>query len=487
MNTLQKLRARLEELEERARKLLRAAREDGGRAFTEQEQSDYDDALGEIATVKRQIANEERARDLGLDGQRSAASADDGDDGDDGLTPEQRAQLAAARGRGGGEAAFGSDGGTQATVRLDEAEKGFRHFHEYLEAVYNASLDSTAPEQVDKRLFALNANGGHFGEAVLERRAALETRVPTGQSTLVPADGGFLVQKDFNDSILKKTHDDSLILSRVTQQPISGRSNGFKQMMLNEDSRVDGSRHGGLLAYWRGESDAYTASTQETWPFEVNVHSLTGLVYLTDESMDDAPAVAASIQRDMPSELRWKAESAIWEGNGAGMPLGIQGHAAQVEVAAEGGQAADTVVWNNVINVWARMWNLTGAAFVINYDVWPEIMNLVDTGNNAIYLPGGNVAGAPFGTLYGRPVIPWEHAETLGDAGDFNFIDFSQYMFVTKGGVRGDSSIHVRFLNGEQVLRFTWRAGGAPMWRAPLTPAKGTNTRSPFIRLAARA
>jgi hypothetical protein len=47
--------------------------------------------------------------------------------------------------------------------------------------------------------------------------------------------------------------------------------------------------------------------------------------------------------------------------------------------------------------------------------------------------------------------------------------------------------MHVRFLNDEQTFRWTIRNDGQPIWNAPLTPFKGTNTLSPFISLDVRS
>ena len=61
---------------------------------------------------------------------------------------------------------------------------------------------------------------------------------------------------------------------------------------------------------------------------------------------------------------------------------------------------------------------------------------------------------------------------------------------ISPGGVDMATSIHVQFLAGEQVLRFTFRNNGAPgySWAGgALTPAKGTNTLSPFVALATRS
>ena len=90
-------------------------------------------------------------------------------------------------------------------------------------------------------------------------------------------------------------------------------------------------------------------------------------------------------------------------------------------------------------------------------------------------------------SLMGRPMIEIEQAATLGSAGDLSLVDLSQYLLIKKGGVQFAASIHVEFLSAQQAFRFILRINGIPLWSQPLTPFKGSNTRSPFITLAARA
>jgi HK97 family phage major capsid protein len=111
----------------------------------------------------------------------------------------------------------------------------------------------------------------------------------------------------------------------------------------------------------------------------------------------------------------------------------------------------------------------------------------IGTGGSPVYMPPGGASVAPYGTLFGRPVVPVEYCSTVGDVGDVVLADFSQYVTIDKGGMQSASSIHVRFLNDEQVLRFIYRVDGEPTWKSPLTPFKGSNTLSPFVTLAARA
>lgn len=108
-------------------------------------------------------------------------------------------------------------------------------------------------------------------------------------------------------------------------------------------------------------------------------------------------------------------------------------------------------------------------------------------GDMPIFIPGGSFKNAPYGVLYGLPIVPVEHCETLGTAGDIILGDFSQYLRITKGGVEEAESIHVKFLTDEKVFRWIKRNNGQPVHNSPITPLKGSNTLSPFVALASRA
>jgi HK97 family phage major capsid protein len=67
-------------------------------------------------------------------------------------------------------------------------------------------------------------------------------------------------------------------------------------------------------------------------------------------------------------------------------------------------------------------------------------------------------------------------------------VDFARYRLIRKaGGVQSASSIHVRFTQGENTYRATYRVDGQPMPRSAITPYKGSTTLSPFVTLAERA
>jgi HK97 family phage major capsid protein len=156
-------------------------------------------------------------------------------------------------------------------------------------------------------------------------------------------------------------------------------------------------------------------------------------------------------------------------------------------------RAAGNFEYLDVVSMFSRMWarSRMTAVWLINQDVEPHLYTMTMPGDatsgvlTPVYLPPGGASAAPYGTLLGRPVIPVEYCQTVGTAGDVILADFSEYAFIVKGqGVDIASSIHLRFDYGETALRFVFRCDGQPKWQSALTPFKGSNTLSPFVRVA---
>src|SRR5947199_371793 len=144
-----------------------------------------------------------------------------------------------------------------------------------------------------------------------------------GASEAVTSDGGVLVQTDFQSTLLERIYEDGQILDRTEKVPISTNANGTKINAIDEDSRVDGSRWGGLQSYWVNEADPYTASKTKFRQIKLELNKLTGLSYVTDEQLQDGPQLESFLMNAVPKEFRFKLEDAIINGTGAGQPLGI--------------------------------------------------------------------------------------------------------------------------------------------------------------------
>ena len=184
-------------------------------------------------------------------------------------------------------------------------------------------------------------NAARPGRAIDPR---LSTRAAEGLSESVPSDGGFLVDTAVAGGIMKNVWEKSPILSRISKTTLSGNQNGMKFNGLDETSRADGSRAGGILAYWLAEAGTKTKSKPTFRQIELNLNKLVGLCYATDENLDDVSSLAQVINEGFSAEFDFKLTDAIINGTGAGMPLGIVNSGCMVSVAKETGQAADTIV-----------------------------------------------------------------------------------------------------------------------------------------------
>jgi HK97 family phage major capsid protein len=358
-----------------------------------------------------------------------------------------------------------------------------------------ASASAGAPSGKDTTKFS------SFGEQLMAivRHARSDGRhtdqrlfaAASGASEAVPSDGGFLVQKDFSTEILKRLYETGQISGRVRRIPISAAANGLKMNAIDETSRVDGSRWGGVRAYWMNEADALTPTKPKFRQIELNLNKLGAVFYATDEILQDASALEAIFTEAFGEEMGFKVEDAIISGTGSGQPLGILNSDSLITVTHDSGDSGATVSTNDVLLMWQRLWprSRQSAAWFINPDVEAKLYPLTlgsGTAVQLLYTPPG-MQGNQYGMLLGRPVIPVEHCATLGTPGDIILADLSTYVMIDKGAPQQAASMHVRFLNDEMTFRTTYRCDGQPWWNKALTPKNGSNTQSPFIALSTRS
>ena len=351
-----------------------------------------------------------------------------------------------------------------------EADKHFRNFGEQLQAVARYALSRGA--QVDNRL----------------------VRAPTGAGEVDPTGGGFLVQTDFQAAVFMLAHDMGELLSRVNKIPISAEANGLKINAVDETSRATGSRWGGVQSYWVNEGDTVTKTKPKFRRIEFDLHKLFSIAYITDELLQDSSALMAILGQAFSEEIMFMTELGIMSGSGAGLPLGVLNSPALITVAKQTGQATQTIVRENIDNMWSRMWGRSqkNAVWFINQFCLPQLFELnqaVGTGGQLVFTPPGGLSATPYATLFGRPVVITEYNPFTGTPGDILLADMSQYTVVDKGGVQAATSMHVAFLTDEMAFRITYRVDGKPMWVVPLTAYQGgasNLTVSPFVALATR-
>jgi HK97 family phage major capsid protein len=311
----------------------------------------------------------------------------------------------------------------------------------------------------------------------------------SGMSEGVPSDGGFSIEPQLAAQVWSRAYNIGELLSRCERVPIGQGASGLRLAAIDETSRTTGNRYGGVQVYWASEADTATAKKLKTRQIELTLRKLIALWYVTDELVADSTALTNVALKAFSEELVFTAEDAIVNGTGVGQPQGILKAASLITQAAEGGQTATTFNTANAAKMYSRLWlaSLKNAAWLINQNVWSQLLQItIGSSQWPTWVPPAGLSSAPYGSLYGRPVIPIEYAQTLGAVGDVILADLSQYMVIDKGGPQAAESIHVRFLNDEMTFRMTYRVDGQPIWNTTLTPKNGLATVSPFVVVAAR-
>ncbi len=434
------------------------------RGLTAEEKTKVDEIMASIDARKAQIELEERMqateRELGVIEEPTAGRPDPAI-GADGKPAARSARQHEVR-----VMTMGKDGRLIEGREIDP-KKEFRTLGELLQAV--AKADSR--HGVDPRLS--------------------ETRAVSGLNEAAPSDGGWLVQKDFSIDLMTRTYATGSILSRIPRIPVGPNSNGLNITMINETSRANGSRWGGVVVSRQPEGGSPAAGKPKFRQMELKLKKLFGLCYATDELLQDAVALEAVINKAFPDEMSFVMEDEIINGNGAGQMLGFLNSLALISVAKETGQAAATILYENIVKMWSRMFapSRKNAVWLINQDCEPQLNQMqlvIGTGGVPVYLQPGGISETPFARLMGREVLPIEQCQTVGTTGDIMLLDLSQYTMIDKGGIQAASSVHVRFINDEMTYRFIARNDGQPTWNSALTPKNGSNTLSPYVALATR-
>lgn len=345
----------------------------------------------------------------------------------------------------------------------------FGSLGDQLDAIRRAAVD---PGHIDQRLY--------------------EVRAPLGASVGTPSEGGYLLEHQYVAGLWQRAYESGALMSRCFRVPIGNNADSVKINGIDETSRATGSRWGGVRSYWVAEAGTITASQPTFKQMSFEPKKMGVLVYATGEMLRSSATLEAVVNQVVPQEISWMTENAILWGTGVGMPLGVMNSGALISVTKESGQLADTIVVENISKMWTRMWARCrgSAVWFVSQDIEPQLDQLAVVSGTAsfpVYLPAGGMSAAPYGSIKGRPVIPIEHCDTLGDQGDILLADLSQYGLSDRGGVEAASSIHVQFLTDQTCFRFMYSVDGQSLWSSALTPWNGGSTQGPFITLDARA
>lgn len=334
-------------------------------------------------------------------------------------------------------------------------------------------------------------NGKYKIKDVDNKELDEKLRVVNEYSIKVPDSGGFLVPEEYRPQLLMLGLEDSIVLPRATVVPMNTATLVLPTVDATSNAT---SVFGGVVVYRTEEGEEFVESQAKFGRVKLEVTKQTALAYLTNEVIrESAPAIQAVMGQMTPSAMSYFADLDFLSGTGAGEPLGglSNSNPALLSISGEAGQAADTIVWQNVLRAYARQLpqSIGRTVWIASPDTFVELATMaleVGTGGSAVWLTDAH--GTPQLTLLGRPVVMSEKTPgVLGDKGDLSLVDWSFYLIGIRDSLMVDTSDHVKFTSDQTTVRAIARNDGRPWLSSPITPHNGGPTLSPFVTLAARS
>lgn len=319
------------------------------------------------------------------------------------------------------------------------------------------------------------------------RMDAAQAKIRNAYSSVVPADGGFLIPEAFRSQLLSVALEMAVVRPRATVVPLEVPRVSFPMI---DQTTHQGSVYGGMVGYWGEESASLTDTNAKFSRVVLDAKKFTGYSAVPNELLSDSMiSFAAMIETLWPMALAFMEDQAFIGGTGVGEPTGFLGTPASTVVAAEVGQASGTILAENIDKMYSRMLpaSLPRAVWIVSPDCLPQLFSMarsVGTGGSAVMVT--NMESAAPGSIYGRPIVVSEKAKALGQQGDISFVDMSYYLVGDRQMMTAASSQDYLFRSDQTAFRIIQRVDGRPWIQSPITPANGGNPLSPFVELAAR-
>ena len=309
--------------------------------------------------------------------------------------------------------------------------------------------------------------------------------IQNSMSETVPSDGGFLVPSEQAARIHAVSLENELVMPRCYVQPMRSNTIKIPAMSIGDHSTA---LFGGFTASYTNEAGTISEANPKSRAMELTAKKLTGLIRFSSELNADIPGGMGQIETLSGKGLSWYRDKAFLKGTGAGQPLGILNANCLIEIEKETGQAADTIMYENLTKMMSRIFagSFQNSVWVAHQTTIPMLLTLSrSVGVGGDHIPVMTESNGEFKILT-RPVLFTEKTEPLGNKGDIMLADFSQYVVGLRQDMRFDTSIHVAFETDEILSRIIERHDGQPLWDSALTLEDGTTEVSPFVVLEAR-
>jgi HK97 family phage major capsid protein len=236
--------------------------------------------------------------------------------------------------------------------------------------------------------------------------------------------------------------------------------------------------YSGVAVKWTGETGTRQDGGDPTFRnIKLKPNEVSAYIDISDKTLRNALAAGQMCMTLLRSAIIGSEEDTFYTGSGVGMPLGIIGHGASIEITRT---TASTIKYADVVEMFARSKG-TSLVWVMSKTALPQIMKMEDTEGHLIWQ--ANAAAGPGGVLLGIPVMFNDQSPVLGSTGDLALIDFSYYAIKDGSPLAIFMDPYTQKVNGLTRIYAFWNVDGQPTITTPLLARDGVTTYSPFVVL----
>jgi HK97 family phage major capsid protein len=324
----------------------------------------------------------------------------------------------------------------------------------------------------------------HFARMISLNQDLVPMMGPSGASEAVPTDGGYALPTQYSFELLDISRQKSIVQPRCRVENMK-----FPQKIISlfdDQSHANNTMYGGLTMTWQQEGDSADFQLPKLRQVQLNAKLATMLIPTTNQLLVDQPMYAESLPILMANAFGWNLDRVcLVDGVGAGQPLAVMNCPSTITFTRT---TTGKIVWDDIVGMFARLHpnSFSNSVWVAHQSTLPQLLTLsVPIGVAGSYVPVMSESNGTYRIL-GREVLFTEKVNSLGSKGDFQLIDFSQYvMGIMPDNFRLDNSSHLLFKTNETVFRLVARVDGQGMWSKAFQPAKNAPTQSWAVVLSA--
>lgn len=302
----------------------------------------------------------------------------------------------------------------------------------------------------------------------------------------VPSSGGFSVPEPLAAKWLDDSLPNEIIRPRATVWPMESES---RKVPGWDGADQSSNFFGGFAMEFLAEEGTGSKQTGKLRLITLNAKKGAIFCDASSEIIEDGLGFEAQLEMAIRKSLSLGMDYYFLQGNGAGQPLGVINSQGVISVAKESGQAEDTILFENISKMYARMYpaGRSRAVWIANETTIPALMTglTVTVGTGGSWVNVFKENNGQFSIL-GRPVIFTPNLPVLGDANDIIFADLSQYAIGIRRQMKLEKSNIPGWTQDLVSYRVIVRFDGMGTWKAAITPKNGDSL-SWCVGLAERA